>query len=66
LVHNIRNCWNRNVISYTLHSVILQAKVCAVAPTGVAAFNIEGTTLHSLLSLPTRGEFKDLEGEQLN
>ena len=31
----------------------------------MAAFNIDGHTLHSLLSLPTRGEFKDLEGERL-
>ena len=36
------------------------------APTGVAAFNIEGHTLHSLLSLPTKGEYKDLEGESLH
>ena len=36
-----------------------------VAPTGVAAFNIDGNTLHSLLSLPTKGEFNDLQGEHL-
>ena len=36
-----------------------------VAPAGVAAFIIEGTTLHSLLYLPTRGEFKQLEGDRL-
>ena len=36
------------------------------APTGVAAFNIEGHTLHSLLSLPFKGDFKDLEGERLH
>ncbi len=35
------------------------------APTGVAAFNIYGHTLHSLLDLPTKGEFKDLEGNRL-
>ena len=35
------------------------------APTGVASFIIEGTTLHSLLHLPTRGEFKQLEGNRL-
>ena len=35
------------------------------APTGVASFIIEGTTLHSLLHLPTRGEFKQLEGNHL-
>jgi ATP-dependent DNA helicase PIF1 len=37
-----------------------------VAPTGVVAFNVDGYTIHSLLSLPTSGEFKDLEGEHLN
>ena len=36
------------------------------APTGVAAFNIEGHTLHSLLSLPVKGDFKELQGEQLH
>ena len=36
------------------------------APTGVAAFNIDGHTLHSLLRLPTKGEFKDLQGEHLH
>ena len=36
-----------------------------MAPTGVAAFNVGGVTLHSLLHRPTRGEFKALEGEQL-
>ena len=32
----------------------------------MAAFNIEGHTLHSLLSLPTKGEYKDLEKERLH
>jgi ATP-dependent DNA helicase PIF1 len=31
------------------------------APTGVAAFNIQGRTLHSLLRLPVRGHFNPLE-----
>ena len=35
------------------------------APTGVAAFNIEGQTLHGLLKLLTKGDFKDLKGERL-
>lgn len=35
------------------------------APTGVASFIIDGTTLHSLLHLPTKGEFKELEGNRL-
>ena len=29
----------------------------------MAAFNIKGHTLHSLLSLPVKAEFKDLQGE---
>ena len=36
------------------------------APTGVAAFNVQGYTLHSLLRLPTKGEFKELEGNHLH
>ena len=54
--------------SYLIHCLrlLLQDKVCVVAPTGVAAFNVDGHTLHSLLCLPTKGEFKDLEGECLN
>ena len=53
--------------SYLIHCLrlLLQRKVMVAAPTGVAAFNIDGHTLHSLLSLPTRGEFRDLDGERL-
>ena len=53
--------------SYLIHCLRLlrQHQVMVAAPTGVAAFNIDGCTLHSLLRLPTRGEFKDLEGERL-
>ena len=54
--------------SYLIHCLrlLLGDKVRVAAPTGVAAFNIEGHTLHSLLSLPTKGEYKDLEGERLH
>ena len=54
--------------SYLIHCLrlLLQDKVRVVAPTGVAAFNIDGNTLHSLLSLPVKGDFKDLEGEHLS
>ena len=45
---------------------LLSHKVQVTAPTGVAAFNVQGCTLHSLLQLPTKGEFKDLEGESLH
>jgi len=53
--------------SYLIHCLrlLLQHQPMVAAPTGVAAFNIDGHTLNSLLSLPTRGEFKDLEGERL-
>ena len=36
-----------------------------MAPTEIAAFNVGGVTLHSFLHLPTRGEFKETEGKQL-
>ena len=53
--------------SYLVHCLrLLQHQLHVAAPTGVAAFNVHGHTLHSLLSLPTRGDFKDLEGEHLN
>ena len=45
---------------------LLGHQVGVAAPTGVAAFNIEGRTLHSLLSLPVKGEFKELQGERLH
>ena len=54
--------------SYLIHCLwlLLHDKVCVVRPTGVSAFNIHGHTLHSLLHLPTKAEFKDLQGEPLN
>ena len=54
--------------SYLIHCLrlLLKDKVRVAAPTGVAAFNIDGHTLHSLLALPVRGDFKDLEGERLH
>ena len=36
--------------------LLLKEKLCVVAPTGVAAFND---------CLPTKSEYKDLQGEQL-
>ena len=36
--------------------LLLQHKLRVCAPTGVAAYNIDGTTLHSLFSLPTKGD----------
>ena len=54
--------------SYLIHCLrlLLDHHVRVAAPTGVAAFNIEGHTLHSLLSLPVKGDFKELQGEQLH
>ena len=42
--------------------LLLGDKLHVCAPTGVASYNIEGSTLHSLFSLPTKGDFKNLEG----
>ena len=36
-----------------------------VAPTGVAAFNVHGYTIHNLLDIQVKGEFKDLTGDRL-
>ena len=54
--------------SYLIHCLrlLLDHRVRVAAPTGVAAFNIEGHTLHSLLSFPVKGDFKDLQGERLH
>ena len=51
--------------SYLIHCLrlLLQHKVRVVGATGVAVFNVDGHTLHTLLSLPTKGDFKDLQGE---
>ena len=46
--------------------LLLNSRVRVAAPTGVAAFNIEGHTIHTLLSLPVKGDYKDLEGERLH
>ncbi|CAG8802972.1 2782_t:CDS:2, partial [Cetraspora pellucida] len=45
----------------------VDSPVLVLAPTGVAAFNINGSTLHSTLSLPilSRNNF-DISGERLN
>lgn len=50
--------------SYLIHCLrlLLQDKA---APTGVAAFNIDGHTLHFLFDLPTKGEFTNLDGNRL-
>ena len=52
--------------SFLIHCLkALLDRLHVMAPTGVAsAFNV-GFTFHSLLHLPTHGEFKALEGGQL-
>ena len=52
------------VKSYLINCLrlLLRDKVRVVAPTGVVAFNVDG---HTLLSLPTKGDYKDLSGEHL-
>ena len=54
--------------SYLIHCLrlLLNKQLCVTAPTGVAAFNVEGHTLHSIFALPTRGEFKELAGNHLH
>ena len=38
---------------------------CIGLPTGVASYTIDGHTLHSLFNLPTKGDFKELQGQAL-
>ena len=53
--------------SYLIHCLrlLLQDRVQVAAPTGVAAYNVEGYTLHSLLGLPAKGQFQDIQGDRL-
>lgn len=47
--------------------LLLIDQLSIAPPTGVAAFIIDGQTLlHTLLALPTRGDFKELEGNRLH
>ena len=46
--------------------LLLGSHLRVTAPTGVAAFNVNGSTLHSLLGLPVKGDFKELEGSRLH
>ncbi|CAB5392065.1 unnamed protein product [Rhizophagus irregularis] len=45
--------------------IIIMGTAGTVAPTGVAAFNIEGSIIHSSLSVPKCGVNVELEGEIL-
>ena len=45
--------------------LLLGDSVKVAAPTGVASFIIDGRTLHTLLHLPVKGDFKELEGNHL-
>ena len=36
------------------------------APSGGAAYNVHDHTLHSLLGIPVRADFRDLEGQCLH
>ena len=54
--------------SHLIHAIASQMKhdCCLTATTGIAAFNINGVTIHSLLQLPIRNHgAKDLEGSAL-
>ena len=45
---------------------LLGDHVRVTALTGVAAYNVHGHTLHSLLSISVRGKFRDMEGQRLH
>ena len=61
--------WNcRTGKSYLIWCLqeLLGDQLRVMAPTGAAAYNVHGHTLHSLLSIPVRGDFRDLEGQRLH
>ena len=45
---------------------LLGDQLRVMAPTGAAAYNVHGHTLHFLLSIPVRGDFRDLERQRLH
>ena len=53
--------------SYLIHCLrrLLSHRVQVAVPMAVVTFNVERHTLHSFLSLPVKGDFKELQGEQL-
>ncbi len=53
--------------SYLIHCLrqLLGIRVQVIAPNGVAAFNVEGCTLHSSFELPIKGELKHLDEDRL-
>ena len=53
--------------SYLIQCLRLLLGDClyVAAPTGPAAYNVDGYTLHSLLALPVKSDFKELEGNRL-
>ena len=58
--------WHREVVLDPLLETSPRPLCTCSSTTGVAAFNIEGHTLHSLLSLPVKGDFEELQGERLH
>lgn len=48
-----------------MNNSIETSPVIVFAPTGVAAFNILGTTIHSTLSVPINSSNLDIGGERL-
>ena len=54
--------------SYVINSWrdLLESGTIVAAPTGRAAHNVVGHTLHSLLQLPVQGEFTELSGMRLS
>lgn len=60
LINDIRGRLNEIAKEYGLHKNNM-----VLAPTGVAAFNIEGSTIHSSLSVPIYGTNVEIEGEYI-
>ncbi|CAG8683860.1 9357_t:CDS:1, partial [Cetraspora pellucida] len=60
LIKIIRDCLQEMARIYNVNT---QSPVLVFAPTGVAAFNIHGTTIHSALSIPIGSANLDIDSE---
>jgi ATP-dependent DNA helicase PIF1 len=63
--HLIKTVRNRLQEMAKVYSINTQSPVLVLAPTGVAAFNIRGVTIHSALSIPIGSNNFDIDGERL-
>lgn len=58
--------WHRLLEITKNHNPNIKSPILVIAPTGIAAFNIHGATVHSALFIPVNSTNFDISGERLN